>query len=48
MRNINGFLEVVIDNMLELCGFLMDFYLKESGKDIVFKFNRLKVIFLFL
>lgn len=43
MRNMNGLLEVVIDNMLELCGPLMDSYLKESGKDIVSKLNRSKV-----
>ena len=45
---MNGLLEVVIDNMLELCGPLMDSYLKESSKDIVSKLNRSKVTSLLL
>lgn len=42
MRNIGGLLEEVISNKLELCGPLMDSYLKEIGKGIVSKLNRSK------
>ena len=43
MRNMGGLLEEVIGNKLELCGPLMDSYLKEIGKGVVSKLNRSKV-----
>jgi len=43
MRNMDGLLEEVISNMLELCGPLIDSYLKEIGKGVVSKLNRSKV-----
>lgn len=43
MRNMDGLLEEVIGNKLELCGPLIDSYLKEIGKGVVSKLNRSKV-----
>ena len=43
MRNMDGLLEEVISNRLELCGPLIDSYLKEIGKGVVSKLNRSKV-----
>lgn len=43
MRNVDGLLEEVIGNKLELCGTLIDAYLKEIGKGVVSKLNRSKV-----
>ena len=43
MRNMDSLLEEVIGNKLELCGPLIDSYLKEIGKGVVAKLNRSKV-----
>ena len=43
MRNMDSLLEEVIGNKLELCGPLIDLYLKEIGKGVVAKLNRSKV-----
>ena len=42
MKNMDSLLEEVISNKLELCGPLIDSYLKEIGKDVVAKLNRSK------
>ena len=43
MRNMDGWMEEVIGNKLELCGPLIDSYLKEISKGVVSKLNRSKV-----
>ena len=42
-RNMDGLLEEVIGNKVDLCGPLIDSYLKEIGKGVVSKLNRSKV-----
>lgn len=43
MTNMDGLLEEVVRNKLELCGPLIDSFLKEIGKSVLSKLNRSKV-----
>lgn len=43
MKNMDGLLEEVVSNKLELCGPLINSFLKEIGKSILSKLNRSKV-----
>ena len=43
MTNMDGLLEEVVGNKLELCGPLIDSFLKEIGKSVLSKLNRSKV-----
>ena len=43
MANMDSLLEDVVGNKLELCGLLIDSYLKEIGKGVAAKLSRSKV-----